>query len=317
MNYWLLLEKSYETRVSKGSDGYKDSTGQFYHYDSLVPNFKNIKTGDSAVFRVENKIIGIGTIGDIKQTPEIKQLRRCPFCDATDIRERLHKSPKYKCGKKTCAKEFTEPKLTQKSVQSFVAKIENFTRLNSSPEVKSVKQCAENSVESSQLSMIRLNGPKLKTLFEGIDFSLANNVSSTVNSGQGFGLSQPERKAVELRAMKLATKLYEDLGWEVNDVSLHESFDLYAKKGDQVRFIEVKGTTGQGDSIILTHGEVVQIGKNKRESALVLVSGIILETKYGKCYADGGVVALHQDPWTLIKENLNPTQYRYHVSRRK
>jgi hypothetical protein len=41
-NYWLLLEKSNETRISKGIDGYQDQTGESYQYDSLVPNHKNI-----------------------------------------------------------------------------------------------------------------------------------------------------------------------------------------------------------------------------------------------------------------------------------
>ena len=317
MNYWLLLEKSYETRVSKGSVAYNDSTGQFYHYDSLVPNFRNIKTGDNVVLRVENNIIGIGVIGDIKEKPYDKDLRRCPFCNTTDIRGRKYNSPRYKCGKKTCAKEFVEPKRTKKTVRNFVAQISNFTRLNPAPQVKAVKQCALNSKESSQLSMIRLNGAKLKTLFEEIDFSITTNASSTNNFGQGFGLSQAERKAVEMRAMKLAKKLYEDLGWEVNDVSLYECFDFFAKKEDQVRYIEVKGTTGEGESIILTHGEVQHIRANRKNSVLVLVSGITLETRDGECYADGGLVVSHQDPLTLIEKNLTPTQYRYYIINRK
>ena len=43
-NYWLILEKSDETWVSKGIDGYQDQTGESYHYDSLVPNHKNLVT---------------------------------------------------------------------------------------------------------------------------------------------------------------------------------------------------------------------------------------------------------------------------------
>lgn len=36
--FWLILEKSDETRVSQGIDGYRDVTGESYQYDSLVPN---------------------------------------------------------------------------------------------------------------------------------------------------------------------------------------------------------------------------------------------------------------------------------------
>jgi len=111
MNYWLLLEKSYETRVSKGIGKYRDATGESYHYDSLVPNHRNLTTGDLAVFRKENEIIGVGTMGDISETPDVKIHRRCPKCDSTDIRERRTKQPKWKCGK--CPEEFSEPKETQ------------------------------------------------------------------------------------------------------------------------------------------------------------------------------------------------------------
>ena len=40
--YWLLLEKSDATRISKGIDGYRDVTGEVYHYDSLVPNHRQL-----------------------------------------------------------------------------------------------------------------------------------------------------------------------------------------------------------------------------------------------------------------------------------
>jgi hypothetical protein len=62
MNYWLLLEKSDETRVSKGIDGYRDTTGESYHYDSLVPNHLNVAIGDFVVLRKENEIIGVNRV---------------------------------------------------------------------------------------------------------------------------------------------------------------------------------------------------------------------------------------------------------------
>lgn len=42
-NYWLLLEKSDETRIYNSIDGYNDSTGEIYNYDSLVQNHLNLK----------------------------------------------------------------------------------------------------------------------------------------------------------------------------------------------------------------------------------------------------------------------------------
>ena len=301
MNYWLLLEKSDATRVSKGIDGYRDSTGESYHYDSLVPNY-----------RKEDDIIGVGTIGDIAETDDTKIHRRCPLCDSTDIRERSTKQPKWKCGK--CPEEFSEPKETIVEVRSFVATINDFTRLNAPPSVKSVKMCAANGDgASSQLSMLALDPHKAQTLFEGIDPSPSSRTPDTRTSGQGFGLSQAERKAVELRAMKIARALYKDTGWEVIDTSSSNPFDLLATKASKKRFIEVKGTTGEGLSVILTHGEVRHIRDNQNNSALVIVSGIVLEKQDGKWQAQGGTVTTHEDPWKLSDECLSPTQYRYEI----
>ena len=312
MNYWLLLEKSDETRVSKGIDGYRDATGESYHYDNLVPNHRSLATGDLAVLRKESEIIGVGTIGDISETTDAKIHRRCPKCNSTDIRERTTKQPKWKCGK--CPEEFSDPKETIVEVRSFVAAIKDFTRLNAPPSVKAVKMSAESGDgSSSQLSMLRLDPVKIQTLFEGIDPSPLSRSPSTGTSGQGFGLSQAERRAVELRAMQVARALYEGAGWEVIDRSSSQPFDLLATKGGGKRFIEVKGTTGEGLSVILTHGEVNHVRSNGKSSALVIVSGIVLEKSNGMWQAQGGTVTTHEDPWSLVEANLNATQYRYEI----
>jgi hypothetical protein len=98
-SYWLLLEKSDDTRVSQGIDAYKDRTGESYHYDSNVPNHKKMSMGDFVVIRKEGAILGIGEIADISEADDTKIHRRCPECDHTDIRERSSKQPKWKCGK--------------------------------------------------------------------------------------------------------------------------------------------------------------------------------------------------------------------------
>jgi len=312
MNYWLLLEKSNETRVSKGIDAYRDATGESYHYDSLVPSHRNLATGDLVVVRKENEIIGVGTIGNISETADVKNHRRCPRCESTDIRERTTKQPKWKCGK--CPEEFSEPKETEVEVRSFVAAINDFTRLNAPPSVRAAKMCAESGKGvSSQLSMLRLDPVKIQTLFEGVDPSPTPQRPTTGTSGQGFGLSPAERQAVELRAMQVARALYEGDGWDVVDKSSSQPFDLLATKGASKRFVEVKGTTGNGQSVVLTHGEVNHVRGNGKSSALVVVSGIVLQNSGGKWQAQGGFVTAHEDPWTLVESKLSATQYRYEV----
>jgi Holliday junction resolvase len=113
--------------------------------------------------------------------------------------------------------------------------------------------------------------------------------------------------------MQVARALYEGTGWEVIDKSSSQPFDLLATKGSQERFIEVKGTTGEGLSVILTHGEVRHIRGNPKSSALMIVSDIVLEKQNGKWRVQGGTVTKHEDPWKLKDECLSPTQYRYEI----
>lgn len=311
--YWLLLEKSDETRISKGIDGYQDKTGELYCYDSLVPNHRQLDRGDCVVLRKEDDILGVGRVASISESPDAKIHRRCPKCRSTDIRERRTRTPKWKCGK--CANEFSEPEETTVPVRSFKAHIENFTRLNSPPSVSEVKHCVtEGDGASSQLSILELDPRKIQTLLEGTTPSSSSQTNASGKNGQGFGLSQTERKQVELRAMRVARELYESNGWKVVDTSGSHPYDLLATLEGLQRFIEVKGTVGEGNSIILTHGEVKHVRQHRRDSALVVVSRIVLTDSEGGCVASGGEIRIQADPWVIDELRLEPTEYRYAIA---
>ena len=308
--YWLLFEKSDETRTSKGIDGYRDETGEIYRYDSLVPNYKNLSSGDMIVLRKEDEILGLGRIEDIASAAAVKEHRRCPSCQSTDIRERKTKSPRWKCG--ACAHEFAEPVKSNADVKAFTATISDFARLKNPPTYQAVKACVPGEGgQSSQLSILQLDADKIKTLLEGVDTFPSDQPRGQLTSGQGFGLSPAERKAVELFAMRIARKIYEDMGWEVVDTSASQPFDLLATKGELNRYVEVKGTTGGGQAIILTRGEVTHANHHPKESALVVVAQIQLNKQEDRWIAEGGTVCVHKDPWTIRESSLEPTQFKY------
>ena len=75
----------------------------------------------------------------------------------------------------------------------------------------------------------------------------------------------------------------------------------------------MKGTVGEGVSVILTHGEVEHARKNPGTSALVVVSGMTLAYGGDSVSADGGGISTHLDPWTLSDSDLRPTEYRYTI----
>ena len=308
--YWLLLEKSDATRISKGIDGYPDVTGEVYHYDSLVPNHRQLQIGDFVVLRKEDDILGISRVGTIAATPVLKIHRRCPACSSTDIRERTTKQPRWKCGK--CANEFGQPDETSAEVTSYAAALVDFGTLDVVPSVHDVKRCAASGDGiTSQLSILELDPNAIRSLLEGSSSVSTSHSGSSARAGQGFGLSQPERKQVESRAMQVARELYEADGWDVEDRSLSHPYDLLATRGNEKRFVEVKGTTGSGHAIQLTHGEVKHVRSNRRSCALVVVSDIVLEKSENMPIASGGAVTRHEDPWVLRDDKLEAVQYRY------
>ena len=112
----------------------------------------------------------------------------------------------------------------------------------------------------------------------------------TRSGGQAFGLSGPERAAVEARGMALAAKWLRDHGYHVKDVSKSSSFDLLAKRDGQEIKIEVKGTTSANcDAIFMTRNEVNLHLSEQGRTGLLLVAGIKLHRNGEEIVARGGV----------------------------
>lgn len=93
--------------------------------------------------------------------------------------------------------------------------------------------------------------------------------------GQGFGLTPSERAAVELRAMELASRYLMTKWPTVTDVSARMSFDLLCEGGQTSLRVEVKGTTGPGESVLLTKNEVRE--SSESGYAVFVVSEIQLD----------------------------------------
>lgn len=166
--FWLLLEKSENSRISKGIDPYSDKTGRIYQYDSLVPNHKKLKAGDIVIVRKDDMLVGSGKVSSIRTYNKLKKHRRCPNCHGTDIRERTTKLPRWKCGK--CAKEFQTPVETNARVTSYIASISAFATISHPPSVNSVKMCAYRSRNGikSQFSILLLDPLRLRKILGGV-----------------------------------------------------------------------------------------------------------------------------------------------------
>jgi hypothetical protein len=136
---------------------------------------------------------------------------------------------------------------------------------------------------------------------------------SSGKGGQGFGLSAAERRIVEEHAMQAATRYFER-DWEtVKDVSRDASFDLYCRRGAEELRVEVKGTTGIGEEIILTKNEVREA--KEVGYALFVMSEIgLIHKKTESVSASGGICRLFF-PWFPEAESLTPIAYSCQLDR--
>lgn len=127
---------------------------------------------------------------------------------------------------------------------------------------------------------------------------------------QGYGLSAPARRAVELRAMELAWQWLLDQGYDVEDRSASKPYDLEAVRGGEEIKVEVKGTTSdRADAILMTRNEVDLHRREKGRTCLIVVSSIELIEEDGEFVTDGGHVEV-QMGWDIDEWLLEPTAFR-------
>lgn len=101
---------------------------------------------------------------------------------------------------------------------------------------------------------------------------------------------------------------------DVEDVSAHESCDFVCTSNDRKLFVEVKGTTGSGDSVIVTRNEVVLARTNLPDTLLAVVSSIKLLRECDPPVASGGTLFI-VSPWELREDDLEPPAFDYRVKR--
>jgi hypothetical protein len=104
--------------------------------------------------------------------------------------------------------------------------------------------------------------------------------------GQGRLDDVALRRAIESHAVALATRHYQREGWTVADVSANSSYDLHCvNPGGRELRVEVKGTVGRGDAVLVTANEV----RHSREFAPNVAPFVVSEiTVYADRSCTGG-----------------------------
>jgi len=129
---------------------------------------------------------------------------------------------------------------------------------------------------------------------------------------QGFGLTATEKKSIEQRAVKLAIEHLSMLGYtEIEDVGDKESFDLRAVSPEKQISVEVKGSTGVANSVVLTRNEVSFQKDAYPLNGLFVVSNIEL-IRGTKVSAQGGDIKFIS-PWLIDESSLKAISYQYRI----
>ncbi len=117
------------------------------------------------------------------------------------------------------------------------------------------------------------------------------------------------RKAVEIRAMQVACDHLRTEWDHVVDVSSTESYDLLCRSGDAELHVEVKGTTSDGTSVVVTRNEVQHARCQYPRIALFVISRIDLRLSGGAPVAAGGVL-MRYEPWVIDDFDLLPLSFQ-------
>jgi hypothetical protein len=153
---------------------------------------------------------------------------------------------------------------------------------------------------------------ELEEVLGAVETAAAPSRAKSRGSRQGYGLTQAERSAVEGCAMRRAAEVLAALGYKsIRDVSLTKSYDLETVSGEGRLCVEVKGTTSDGRSILLTPNEVALHQDQHPANALIVISNIVL--KKGEIPTASGGTARYWIPWTVESSRMRPVGYEYQV----
>ena len=162
MKVWLFLAVG--TDVQRGShDGYADIHGIKYVWDSRVPNARAVYPGDLAIVWDKKTWLGAAFIRSVHFRKDLKDVRACPACKRSDIKERKTKSPRYLCN--DCKEQFEVAEESSVEVGVYEAHFDGtWHDLNGWPDAQEIRDISIR--PKSQLSLRDCAWPKVAALLQ-------------------------------------------------------------------------------------------------------------------------------------------------------
>jgi hypothetical protein len=131
------------------------------------------------------------------------------------------------------------------------------------------------------------------------------------SKGQGFATDQRVKVAIETYAMNAAFLHYCALG-KIIDTSRTESYDYVVEIDGDSWHVEVKGTTGDPQEVLLTPREVEHADGYPRVALFVLSNIKVTCDERGEITTSGGITSILH-PWSLDRARLLPLGYKYRL----
>lgn len=133
-------------------------------------------------------------------------------------------------------------------------------------------------------------------------------------SGQGRGLTALQRKAVENFAMTQAMAHFRALYDTIEDTHLKMPFDLLCsnRRGGPKLRVEVKGTTGDARTILVTRGEVDSAQTHPTALFIAFLKNLTWANKPTATLNPSAWQKTIINPWRPTPPELTPTAYEWH-----
>lgn len=131
-------------------------------------------------------------------------------------------------------------------------------------------------------------------------------------AGQGVTSDAASRRAIERHAVDAAFRRLRAETWTVEDVGDTESYDLRCTRDGEELHVEVKGTTSDGGSVLITSNELRHARTYPRVALFVVAAIEVERDANGHPRARGGFERLI-DPWLPADQDLKALAFRCDV----
>jgi hypothetical protein len=348
MTMWLLFEKDHTVAAIQK---YDDRRGNLYAFDSTVSRGREIKEGDSCLYRLNNEIVFVGKIITIRSGEYIKEFKRCPACQRQNtLRFRKNPSSPYKCGncRRVFSKEIFDNSTFTKKVLGYQAEYDPIDISSYKISFKEVKKHIitkdGRTSPKNQNSITELNSDAITTFLNGICGSYVTDWLSTsrfsINQEGGVGSLRTEKerrksayeqnRAVEERAYAVVESYFNThnirFKW-VGDIrginNKHCDYQIFNDKGQLIKNVEVKGLRNGFDKskdelIVSLSRHEYQLAQKTQEMnmmALFIIHSIKVDKSEDEYKARGGELLIAWN-WKIdIDGHASPSGYEYRIPR--